>query len=128
MGWPGVVEATWKGTVTEAGGERAIMASFGLAPHLAVDRADLLQAGLDELKLDATVEEIYGHDWIGDPYSKGTWVALRPGQPQTHGRVESRWGAIHLAGADFAGVWSGWVDGAIESGHDAANAVDSALA
>ena len=128
MGWPGVVEATWKGTVTEAGGERAIMASFGLAPHLAVDRADLLQAGLDELKLDATVEEIYGHDWIGDPYSKGTWVALRPGQPQTHGRVESRWGAIHLAGADFAGVWSGWVDGAIESGHDAARAVDSALA
>jgi monoamine oxidase len=80
------------------------------------------------LKLDATVEEIYGHDWIGDPYSKGTWVALRPGQPQTHGRVESRWGAIHLAGADFAGVWSGWVDGAIESGHDAARAVDSALA
>ncbi|MEI6698107.1 MAG: NAD(P)/FAD-dependent oxidoreductase [Mycobacteriaceae bacterium] len=128
MGWPGIVECTVKGTVSEPDGERAIMASFGLAPDLAIDRPDLLQAGLDDLKLEATVEEVYGHDWIGDPYSKGTWVALRPGQPPIHGRVESRWGAIHLAGADFAGVWSGWVDGAIESGRDAARAVDAALA
>ena len=128
MGWPGVVECTVIAKVTEPDGERAIMASFGLAPGLAVDRPDLLQAGLDRLGLDATVEEIYGHDWIGDPFSKGTWVALRPGQPRIHGKVESRWGSIHLAGADFAGVWSGWVDGAIESGRLAAAAVDAALA
>ena len=128
MGWPGIVECTVKGTVSEPDGERAIMASFGLAPDLAIDRPDLVQAGLDDLKQEATVEEVYGHDWIGDPYSKGTWLALRPGQPPTHGRVESHWGAIHLAGADFSGVWSGWVDGAIESGRDAARMVDAALA
>ena len=128
MGWPGVVECTVKGKVAEADGERAIMASFGLAPDLAVDRPDLLQAGLDRLDLGATVEEVYGHDWIGDPFSQGTWVALRPGQPPIHGRVETRWGAIHLAGADFAGVWSGWVDGAIESGRTTAAEVDAALA
>ena len=128
MGWPGIIECTVKGTVSEPDGERAIMASFGLAPDLAIDRPDLVQAGLDDLKLEATVEEVYGHDWIGDPYSKGTWLALRPGQPPIHGRVESHWGAIHLAGADFAGVWSGWVDGAIESGRDAARSVDAALA
>jgi len=128
MGWPGIVECTVKGTVSEPDGERAIMASFGLAPDLAIDRPDLVQAGLDDLKLEATVEEVYGHDWIGDPYSKGTWLALRPGQPPTHGRVESHWGALHLAGADFSGVWSGWVDGAIESGRDAARMVDATLA
>lgn len=127
MGWPGVVECTVIGRVSEPGGERAIMASFGLAPDLAVDRPDLLQAGLDQLNLGATVEEVYGHDWISDPFSKGTWLALRPGQPPIHGKVESRWGSIHLAGADFAGVWSGWVDGAIESGHLTAAAVDAAL-
>ena len=127
MGWPGVVECTWKGTVHESGGERAIMASFGLAPDLAVDRPDLLQAGLDRLGLNVCVEEVYGHDWIGDPFSKGTWVALRPGQPPIHGKVETRWGSIHLAGADFAGVWSGWVDGAIESGRVTAAEVDAAL-
>ena len=129
MGWPpGIIECTVKGKVSEPDGEKAIMASFGLAPNLAIDRPDLVQTGLDDLKLDATVEEVYGHDWIGDPYSKGTWVALRPGQPPVHGRLENQWGAIHLAGADVAGVWSGWVDGAIESGRETAKAVDAALA
>lgn len=127
MGWPGVVECTVIGKVNEPDGERAIMASFGLAPDLAVDRPDLVQAGLDRLDLGVTVEEIYGHDWIGDPFSKGTWLALRPGQPPIHGQVESHWGAIHLTGADFAGVWSGWVDGAIESGRTTAADVNAAL-
>ena len=115
MGWPGIVECTLKATLGEGSAQRAIFASFGLEPDLAVDRADLLQAGLDDLKLGASVEEIYGHDWIRDPFSKGTWVALRPGQAADHARIESRWGAVHLAGADVLGVWSGWVDGAIES-------------
>ncbi len=127
MGWPGVVECTLKATVHEAGGERAIFASFGLEPDLAVDRPDLLQAGLDGLKLGATVEEIYGHDWIRDPFSKGTWLALRPGQAPDLARVETQWGVFHLAGADFAAVWSGWVDGAIESGRTTAAEVDAAL-
>lgn len=128
MGWPGIVEGTLKATVDEGGDEKAIFASFGLEPDLAFDRADLLQDGLDGLKLGATVEEVYGHDWLRDPYSKGTWLALRPGQAPDLARVETRWGAIHLAGADFAGVWSGWVDGAIESGRVTASDVDAALA
>lgn len=128
MGWPGVVECTLKATVGEGSAERAIFASFGLEPDLAVDRVDLLQSGLDELKLGATVEEVYGHDWIRDPFSKGTWLALRPGQANDHAKLESHWGAVHLAGADVAGVWSGWVDGAIESGRVVAAEVDSRLA
>ena len=127
MGWPGTVECTLKATVHEGGEERAIFASFGLAPDLAVDNADLLQAGLDQLELGATVEEVYGHDWINDPFSKGTWLALRPGQAPDLAQVDTSWGAIHLAGADFAGVWSGWVDGAIESGRMTAAEVDAAL-
>jgi monoamine oxidase len=127
MGWPGIVECTVINEVGEGNEKRSITASFGLAPDLAVDRADLVQAGLDKLGLGATVEEIYGHDWIGDPFSKGTWLALRPGQAPDLARVETRWGAIHLAGADFAAVWSGWVDGAIESGRTTAAEVDAAL-
>ena len=34
---------------------------------------------------------------------------------------------VHLAGADFAAVWSGWVDGAIESGSTTAADVNAAL-
>lgn len=127
MGWPGIVECTVIADVGEGSEKRSITASFGLAPDLAVDRADLVQAGLDKLQLGGTVEEIYGHDWINDPYSKGTWLALRPGQAPDLAHVETRWGAIHLAGADFAAVWSGWVDGAIESGRTTAAEVDAAL-
>ncbi|MBU3750087.1 MAG: FAD-dependent oxidoreductase [Mycobacterium sp.] len=127
MGWPGVVECTLKDTVGAGDAAQAIFASFGLEPDLAVDRPDLLQAGLDELKLDATVEEVYGHDWIRDPFSKGTWLALRPGQAADHAAVQTQWGSIHLAGADFAGIWSGWVDGAIESGRTTAAQVHAAL-
>jgi len=94
MGWPGVVECIVKGKVDEPGAERAIMASFGL----------------DDLKLGVTVEEVYGHDWIGDPYSKGTWLALRPGQPPTHDQVESRWTGWRWPAAQGAatrlGGWS----------------------
>jgi monoamine oxidase len=127
MGWPGVVECTVIDEVGDGAEKRSIMASFGLAPDLAVGRPDLVQAGLDRLELGATVEEVYGHDWINDPFSKGTWLALRPGQAPDLARVDTSWGSIHLAGADFAGVWSGWVDGAIESGRTTAAEVDAAL-
>lgn len=127
MGWPGVVECTLSGTVTEADGDKGILASFGLEPDITFDRVDLLQAGLDRFGLDATVEEVFGHDWLRDPFSQGTWLALRPGQVRSAADVELRWGSFHLAGADFAGVWSGWVDGAIESGRTTAREVNSAL-
>lgn len=127
MGWPGVVECTLKDTVSEESGGKGILASFGLEPDITFDRADLLQAGLDQLGLDATVEEVYGHDWLRDPYSKGTWLALRPGQATDCAKVETQWGRIHLTGADFSGVWSGWVDGAIESGRNTAAQVSAAL-
>lgn len=128
MGWPGVVECTLKDTVDEESGVKGILASFGLEPDITFDRADLLQAGLDKLGLDATVEEVYGHDWLRDPYSKGTWLAIRPGQASECANVELQWGPFHLTGADFAGVWSGWVDGAIEAGRTTATKVGAALA
>lgn len=127
MGWPGVVECTLKDTVTEPSGVKGILASFGLEPDITFDRVDLLQAGLDRLGLDATVEEVYAHDWLRDPYSKGTWLAIRPGQASACAEVETQFGPIHLTGADFAGLWSGWVDGAIESGRATAKQVSAAL-
>jgi monoamine oxidase len=61
------------------------------------------------------------HDWIGDPYAKGTWVALPAdaawiGDPDVWGRE----GRIAFATSDFAGVSAGWFEGAIRSGEAAA--------
>ena len=64
------------------------------------------------------------HDWAGDPYSRGTWTVLRPGQ------VHAAWsalrtpeGRVHFAGAHTALRWPSFMDGAVESGHRVADEV-----
>jgi monoamine oxidase len=71
---------------------------------------------------------VRAHDWAGDPYSRGTWAFLRPGQ------VHAAWsalrapeGGVHFSGAHTALRWPSFMDGAIESGYRAAAEVDAAL-
>jgi monoamine oxidase len=61
---------------------------------------------------------VHAHDWARDPYSRGTWSFLRPGQ------IHDAWSAlrapertVHFAGAHTAQHWQSFMDGAIESGH-----------
>ena len=63
-----------------------------------------------------------------DPYSRGTWAVLRPGQ------VHAAWsalrapeGAVHFAGAHTALRWPSFMDGAVESGRRVAVEADAAL-
>ena len=69
----------------------------------------------------AKVLEVDAHDWNSDPYSLGTWTAFRPGQITRFGsglrRAEGR---LAFATADMAIGWTGYIDGAIESGSRAA--------
>jgi nicotine dehydrogenase len=60
------------------------------------------------------------HDWLSDPYAKGTWVALPAkatwiGDPEIWGRE----GRLAFATSDFAGHAAGWFEGAIRSGEAA---------
>ena len=64
------------------------------------------------------------HDWVSDPYARGTWVALPAtatwiGDPQVWGR-EKR---LAFATSDFAEHAAGWFEGAIRSGEAAALAI-----
>jgi monoamine oxidase len=72
--------------------------------------------------------EVIGHDWEGDAFSRGTWSMYRPGQ-LTRSVPAARMpeGRLVFAGADLARGWTGFVDGAIESGLTAAIAVRQAL-
>src|SRR5579863_5601406 len=66
---------------------------------------------------DAEVLAICGHDWRRDPYSLETWAVFRPGQisrDEQHLRASE--GRIFFAGAHTALRWTGFIDGAIESG------------
>ena len=72
--------------------------------------------------------EVIGHDWEGDAFSRGTWSMYRPGQ-LTRSVPAARMpeGQLVFAGADLARGWTGFVDGAIESGLTAAIAVRRVL-
>ena len=81
-----------------------------------------------ELAPEAHVAGVHAHDWAGDPYSRGTWAFLRPGQ------VHAAWsalrapeGRVHFAGAHTALRWPSFMDGAVESGHRVAAEVHAAL-
>lgn len=73
---------------------------------------------------DAVVEDVAGHDWISDPFSRETWAMLRPGQLTADfadlGTGEDR---LLIAGSDYANGWAGYFDGAIESAIDASRRI-----
>ena len=80
------------------------------------------------------------HDWSADPWSKGTWMAVRAGRAGAVGRASraaaAPWGAkgrgecgclLLVAGADLAPGWVGWMEGACETGAARAGEVDAFL-
>ena len=82
---------------------------------------------VSELAPEAEIVAVHAHDWTRDPYSRGTWSFLRPGQ------VHDAWsalrapeGRVHFAGAHTALRWPSFMDGAIESGRRVAAEIAAA--
>ena len=70
---------------------------------------------------EARVLAVDAHNWVDDPWSKGTWLAARPGW-LSEGLFagHERPGRVELAGSDIAEEHGGWIAGAIASGRTAA--------
>ena len=97
----------------------------------AVDVDDVAgaQAHLDAVIPGLTVLEVAGHDWVSDEHARSTWPMHYTGYLTRHlAELQRPEGRIRLAGSDFANGWGGFIDGAIESGLDAAREAASALA
>ena len=63
------------------------------------------------------VVEVTAHDWLADEFANGTWAIHRPGwYTSYHREMQRPEGRVVLAGSDLADGWSGFIDGAIESG------------
>lgn len=63
------------------------------------------------------------HDWVDDPFARGTWVAAPAGHEA--GLECDNWqpeGRIAFASSDYARDQAGWFEGAVVSGEDAAEA------
>ena len=69
-------------------------------------------------------------DWAKERWTRGCPVCyMPPGAMTAHGAaLRAPIGPIHWAGAETATRWTGYMDGAVSSGEDAANAVATQLA
>ena len=64
------------------------------------------------------------HDWVDDPFARGTWVAALVGHED--GLDSATWqrqSRIAFASSDYARDQAGWFEGAVIAGEDAAEAV-----
>ena len=113
-----------------------VLAEGSLLNGFAPSRADFDSTSVEDVQRairlyapDAEVLAVDGHDWNGDPYSNGSWMAYRPGWLTRYvdGMREPE-GRVIFAGADIAlGFSAGWIDGAIQSGIAAAAEVEHVL-
>lgn len=92
-----------------------------------VDRASV-ERSLNQFFPEAKLVAWDWHDWVSDPYARGTWVALPAdatwiGDPEIWGRE----GRLAFATSDFADHAAGWFEGAIRSGEAAALSIVNTL-
>jgi monoamine oxidase len=68
------------------------------------------------------------HSWIDDPWARGAGAEFRPGQMSRHYQaLRAPEGRIHFAG-EYTSPWSGWMNGALESGERIAAAITARIA
>jgi monoamine oxidase len=133
-GAPGYLGSGWQTPVnagfvpTSSGGDQLFMGfsvqdRVDLADGSAV--ADAVRAHLPE----AEVVQTAGHDWVTDPFSKGTWLAVPPTwfSDGTFDRLREPEGRLLFAGSDIAGEGAGWIEGAVGSGREAATVAAALL-
>jgi monoamine oxidase len=103
-----------------------LMVGFTSPPNLldVNDRGAVERAVRDHVP-EAKIIACFSHDWTADPFSKGSWMVNRPGQLSRYGsKLKSQEGRVCFAGTDIATRWIGWMDGAIETGREAAAQAD----
>lgn len=108
----------------------SVMVGFAHAPDVVDinDSADVAAKVRAFLPDDADVIGVDGHDWNGDEFSRGTWMAFAPGQlSRWHSGLMETEGRVVFAGSDIAPRWAGWMEGALESGRLAARSVGELL-
>jgi pseudooxynicotine oxidase len=95
-----------------------IMIGFGYDACIC-DATDLagVQAALGDIMPGYRALAATAHDWLADEFSNGTWAIHRPGWYSRHyAEMRRPEGPVLLAGSDVAAGWSGFIDGAIETG------------
>jgi len=135
------------GVLATGGGESAKAGiEWMFSERLAADGATLivgfgLAANFDPARTGAAAREVARffpeakllaydwHDWVGDPFARGTWVATPLGAERAVAAATWRsTGPLAFASSDIAPEGAGWFDAAIISGLQAAEELSRFLA
>ncbi len=110
------------GFVTKPAGDNHLFMGFSVQDRIDLADHDAVVAAVNVHLPDATVVATDGHDWVNDPYSKGSWLAVPPTwfSDGTFEALRAPEGRVVFAGSDIAAEGAGWIEGAIASGMAAA--------
>jgi len=126
-GWDTPINAAF---VTKPANDGHLFMGFSVAPRVDLADGEAVAAAVRAHLPDAEVVETAGHDWIADPFSKGTWLSVPP--PWfTDGTFEAlieTEGRLVFAGSDIAREGAGWIEGAVASGIAAARQAGAKVA
>jgi len=94
----------------------------GLTPEASVARGvDLVADAFPAIRSE--FEKGAVHRWTTDPWARGAFVLYRPGQvTELLPQLGASEGGMHFAG-EHTSPWTGWMEGALESGERAAREV-----
>ena len=117
IGWPYAVEV-----YSRTGSRGDVVCTFAVAepdhPHALVRSwAEVARRHRDT----ALSGNFLSHDWITDPYARGTWLSSAPGQLSGLHELADMPPPCLFAGGDISRGWYGWMEGAVSSGRDVAH-------
>ena len=110
---------------------RTLMVAFSLHEYLATNDLATAQEAVAELLPEARVVAVDGEDWYADPLTRGIVGFCPPGLARTFAHTMSRpAGPVAFAGSELttSTTFWGWMEGAVESGHEAARHTSGVLA
>jgi monoamine oxidase len=124
VGWDTPINACF---VTKPAADGRLFMGFSAQDRVDLSDRDAVTRAVNAHLPEATVIATDGHDWVGDPYSKGTWLATPPGWfgDGTFEALGEPEGRLAFAGSDIAAEGAGWIEGAIGSGIAAAARTDA---
>ncbi|MFE1343688.1 flavin monoamine oxidase family protein [Streptomyces sp. NPDC058757] len=97
--------------------EGQLYVGFSADPNLDVRNVAQVKAAVKQLGVDLDIISVTAHDYGNDPYSRGGWSFRKRKQLTTlYPQILQPNGKIAFASSDIANGWSGYMDGAIESG------------
>lgn len=105
-----------------------LIVGFGLAANFDPARPGAVARELARFFPETELLAYDWHDWVGDPFARGTWVATPLGaEPAVAAATWQGTGPLAFASSDISPEGAGWFDAAIISGLQAAVALADRL-